>query len=98
MTGGSDSAADTRRDAIVDRVADYLLAHGLDAATLRPLARAADTSDRMLLYYFPDKQALLAAAADRLSQRLIALLAAVPATPQDPCNRCRTRPAKSTCC
>ncbi len=84
MAAGPASEAETRRDQLVDRVADYLLAEGLDAATLRPLARAAGTSDRMLLYYFPDKQALLAAAADRLAQRLMALLAAVPATPQDP--------------
>jgi AcrR family transcriptional regulator len=84
MTGGQASAADARRDALVDRVADYILREGLDAATLRPLARAAGTSDRMLLYYFPDKQALLAAAADRVAERLMALLAAVPATPQPP--------------
>jgi AcrR family transcriptional regulator len=84
MAAGPADPAGTRRDALVDLVADYLLAHGLDAATLRPLARAAGTSDRMLLYYFPDKHALLAAAAARLSDRLIALLAAVPATPQPP--------------
>lgn len=83
-SGGQASAADVRRDALVDRVADYLLHQGIDAATLRPLARAAGTSDRMLLYYFPDKQALLAAAADRVAARLMALLATVPATPQDP--------------
>jgi AcrR family transcriptional regulator len=83
-SGGQASAADARRDALVDRVADYILREGLDAATLRPLARASGTSDRMLLYYFPDKQALLAAAADRVAARLMALLATVPATPQPP--------------
>jgi len=81
MAAGS---SDTRRDDLIDRVADYLLANGLDAATLRPLARAAGTSDRMLLYYFPDKQALLAAAATRLSDRLMAMLDSFPATAQPP--------------
>ena len=84
MAAGPADPADTRRDALVDSAADYLLARGIDATTLRPLARAAGTSDRMLLYYFPDKQALLAAAADRVAARLMALLAGVPATPQDP--------------
>jgi AcrR family transcriptional regulator len=84
MAAGPADEADTRRDTLIDHAADYLLAHGIDATTLRPLARASGTSDRMLLYYFPDKEALLAAAADRLAQRLMALLAAVPATPQDP--------------
>lgn len=81
MAAGS---ADARRDDLIDRVADYLLANGLDAATLRPLARAIGTSDRMLLYYFPDKQALLAAATARIADRLMTLLADVPATPQPP--------------
>jgi len=78
------TANDDRRDALVDRVADYLLAEGLDAATLRALARAVGTSDRMLLYYFPDKAALIAAAADRIAARLVAILDAAPAQPLPP--------------
>lgn len=84
MTAGPADPAETRRDALVDRVADYLLSEGLTAATLRPLARAAGTSDRMLLYYFPDKQTLLAAATARLSTRLMTMLDMVPSTPQPP--------------
>lgn len=78
------TANDDRRDALVDRVADYLLAEGLDAATLRALARVVETSDRMLLYYFPDKAALIAAAADRIAARLVAILDAAPAQPLPP--------------
>jgi AcrR family transcriptional regulator len=84
MAAGPAPQADARRDALVDRVADYLLANGLDAGTLRPVARAVGTSDRMLLYYFPDKQALIAAAVARLSDRLLAVLDSVPATAQPP--------------
>jgi AcrR family transcriptional regulator len=78
------TASEDRRDALIDRVADYLLAEGLDAATLRALARAVGTSDRMLLYYFPDKAALIAAAADRIAARLMAILDAAPAQPLPP--------------
>ena len=48
-----------RREAAIERMADYVLSEGLGAATLRPLAAAAGTSDRMLLYYFADKDELL---------------------------------------
>ena len=68
------SVRDDRREAAIERMADYLLAEGLGAATLRPLAAAAGTSDRMLLYYFADKDELLAATLARVATRMIALL------------------------
>ncbi len=71
-----------RRADILDRLADHVLAEGLAAASLRPLARAAGTSDRMLLYYFPDKAALMAATLSHLAARLQAILAAATAAPQ----------------
>ncbi|MEQ1551295.1 TetR/AcrR family transcriptional regulator [Sphingorhabdus sp.] len=64
------SKTDERRSAIVDRLADHVLAHGLVAASLRPLAKAAGTSDRMLLYYFSDKSELLAATLQRIAERM----------------------------
>lgn len=74
------SRADDRRAELTARLADFLLAEGLDAASLRPLARAAGLSDRMLLYYFHDKAEVIAAALDALAARLLALLS-VPAPP-----------------
>ncbi|MBL8674784.1 MAG: TetR/AcrR family transcriptional regulator [Rhodospirillales bacterium] len=73
--------SEDRRAAIVDRLADFVLAEGLSASSLRPLADAAGTSDRMLLYYFKDKTEIVAAALERISQRLVAVLdaAAAPA-------------------
>lgn len=53
--------ADTRRQQILERLADHVLAHGMQAASLRPLAAAAGTSDRMLLHYFADKEELITA-------------------------------------
>ena len=70
---------DARRDAAIDRMADHLLDAGLANASLRALAAAAKTSDRMLLYYFTDKDALLQATLERIAARLTAMLdAALP--------------------
>ncbi|WP_425230299.1 TetR/AcrR family transcriptional regulator [Sphingomonas sp.] len=61
---------------------DHLLAHGLAGSPLRALAAAAGTSDRMLLYYFADRDELLGVLLDHVATRLHALLATVPLTPQ----------------
>jgi AcrR family transcriptional regulator len=71
---------DDRRDAALDRMADHVLSQGLTGATLRPLAAAAGTSDRMLLYYFGDKNALLTAILERIAARLLADLDATIAS------------------
>jgi AcrR family transcriptional regulator len=68
--------ADDKRDRIVERLADFMIAEGPGAASLRGLAAAAGTSDRMLLYYFKDKDAIVAATLQRAAQRLTATLAA----------------------
>jgi AcrR family transcriptional regulator len=60
---------ENRRAEILNRLADHILAHGLIASSLRPLAKAAGTSDRMLLYYFADKAELIAAALDTITLR-----------------------------
>ena len=73
---------DDRREAAIERMADHVLSEGLGAATLRPLAAAAGTSDRMLLYYFADKDELLTATLDRIAARMIAQLDdAIPVEP-----------------
>jgi AcrR family transcriptional regulator len=61
------------RKLMLDKMSDYVLANGLRQATLRPLARAADTSDRMLIYHFGSKDSVIAALLDHLTQRLTAL-------------------------
>src|SRR5580693_6683546 len=73
-TSMSMSIRDERREAAIERMADHLLLEGLGAATLRPLAAAAGTSDRMLLYYFSDKDELLSATLQRLAARMTAQL------------------------
>jgi AcrR family transcriptional regulator len=76
---------DDRREAAIERMADHVLAEGLAAATLRPLAAAAGTSDRMLLYYFADKDELLTATLARIATRMVAQLdGAIPVEPRRP--------------
>jgi AcrR family transcriptional regulator len=76
---------DDRREAAIERMADHVLSEGVGAATLRPLAAAAGTSDRMLLYYFADKDELLTATLDRIAARMIAQLdGAIPVEPRRP--------------
>jgi len=47
------------KESLLPRLAAHVLAHGLGQASLRPLARAAGTSDRMLIYHFDTKEALI---------------------------------------
>lgn len=74
--------AEDHRAALVERLADYVLEHGLIASSLRPLAKAARTSDRMLLYYFRDKSEIITAVLGQVAARMTALLnARASATP-----------------
>ncbi|TAD80878.1 MAG: TetR/AcrR family transcriptional regulator [Sphingomonadales bacterium] len=47
------------RETLLPRLAAHVLEHGLGGASLRPLARAAGTSDRMLIYHFGNKETLI---------------------------------------
>ena len=48
------------RENLLPLLAAHALEHGLAGLSLRPLAKAAGTSDRMLLYHFASKQQLVA--------------------------------------
>ena len=48
-----------KRAALAQSVAGYLLEHGLAGGGIRSLAKAAGTSDRMLIYYFGSKETLI---------------------------------------
>jgi AcrR family transcriptional regulator len=65
----------------VEKLADYLLAHGLQRVSLRQLAAAAGTSDRMLLHYFANKEELLTAVLVLVAERLVALLESARSEP-----------------
>lgn len=48
------------RETLLPLLAAHVLEHGLGGASLRPLAKAAGTSDRMLIYHFGNKETLIA--------------------------------------
>jgi AcrR family transcriptional regulator len=68
--------AEPRRAEMLEKMADHVLAHGLAASSLRPLAKAAGTSDRMLLYYFADKAEMMTAILSVIAGRIMAAMEA----------------------
>lgn len=68
------SDATAARDRLLPPLAAHVLRHGLNDASLRPLARAAGTSDRMLIYHFGSKEGLIAALLTHLAAEFAALL------------------------
>ena len=55
------SAPSLSRETLLPLMANHVLEHGLEGLSLRPLAKAAGTSDRMLIYHFGSKDALVEA-------------------------------------
>lgn len=52
-------AVQLSRETLLPALAAHVLEHGLGGASLRPLAKAAGTSDRMLIYHFGNKETLI---------------------------------------
>ena len=75
-------AVTDRRDELVAAATAWVLEHGLGGLSLRPLAKALGTSDRMLMYYFGSRDGLVAAISDFAGQQLVAAMPAIdPAHP-----------------
>ncbi len=68
-----------RRAELLEQVTDHVLAHGLIGLTLRPLARAVGTSDRMLIYHFGSRDELVSDVLGLANERAIAAVDALPA-------------------
>ena len=67
------------RTALLSALAGHVLEHGLNTASLRPMAVAANTSDRMLIYHFGSKDALIAELLGYLAHQMAdGLAAALP--------------------
>jgi AcrR family transcriptional regulator len=65
-----------RRQAALEKVAAQVLKVGLRGISLRPLASSIGTSDRMLLYYFSNKDELIAETVRFIAGQLLGLLEA----------------------
>jgi AcrR family transcriptional regulator len=68
-----------RRQELAEAATDYVLEHGLIGLTLRPLAAAIGTSDRMLLYHFRDKDDLVATVLRTSNDRSVTAIRALRA-------------------
>ena len=71
----------TDRDQLLDKVADHVLAHGLIGLSLRPVAAAVGTSDRMLIYHFTSRDTLVSAVVARTTERAVDHVAMLPGSP-----------------
>ncbi|MGI9156447.1 MAG: TetR/AcrR family transcriptional regulator [Marmoricola sp.] len=66
-----------RRQELAEAATDYVLQHGLLGLSLRPLAAAVGTSDRMLLYHFTDKDDLVATVLRTSNDRAVSCIRAL---------------------
>ena len=67
-----------RRAELLDQVTDHVLEHGLVGLTLRPLAAAIGTSDRMLIYHFGSRDGLVSAVVACAGGRSVVAVDALP--------------------
>ena len=59
-----------RREELLDRIVDVLLADGIAEVSLRPLSAAVGSSARLLIYHFGSKEELIAVALERVRARI----------------------------
>jgi AcrR family transcriptional regulator len=71
----------SRPEELLDRVTDHVLEHGLIGLSLRPVAAAAGTSDRMLIYHFKSRDALVSGVVARSTERAVREVEALPGAP-----------------
>ena len=70
-----------QREQLLERVTDHVLEHGLIGLSLRPVAAAVGTSDRMLIYHFTSRDALVSAVVARATERAVTEVNALPGAP-----------------
>lgn len=67
-----------KRDELIESATDHVLEHGLIGLSLRPLAAALGTSDRMLIYHFGSKDELIVAVLAAANERSMAMIRTIP--------------------
>lgn len=74
--------AEAKKQELIQPIMHYLIAHGFADVGLRTLAAVADTSDRMLIYYFETKDALISETLQTIVANLTTQLDALLGTHQ----------------
>jgi AcrR family transcriptional regulator len=59
-----------RREELLEKIVDVLLANGISGLSLRPLADSVGSSARLLIYHFGSKEEMLAFALERVRSRI----------------------------
>ena len=72
------------RSALLERIVDYVHAHGVSELSLRPLAKAVKSSPRVLLYYFKSKEDVLRSVFRETWRALIATIQSVEESDDSP--------------
>lgn len=67
-----------RREVLLAKATDYALSAGLVGLSLRPVAAAVGTSDRMLIYHFGTRDALVSAITTEGCRRAVAAIDSLP--------------------
>lgn len=65
---------DLKKHAILEVLSKYILENGIKIASLRNMAEAASTSDRMLLHYFKDKEEIMTLTLAFITEKFIEIL------------------------
>ncbi|MED1863770.1 TetR/AcrR family transcriptional regulator [Fictibacillus nanhaiensis] len=63
-----------RKQELQEKMSIHILTNGLQSVSLRNLAKAVGTSDRMLLHYYQDKEELMTEVLTQISDNLITIL------------------------
>ena len=65
----SEEGGSGRREMLLAKIVDYVLANGISELTLRGLASAVGSNNRMLLYYFGSRDEIIVAALEGAADR-----------------------------
>lgn len=63
-----------KKEKYIERISEYVLVNGISDSSLKKMAEAALTSDRMLMHYFKDKSEIMVHVLNTLNRQLICLL------------------------
>ena len=76
-TGVRERAAETTRENILRAAIKIFAKHGLDGGSIDQISKAANSHDRMIYYYFGNKEGLFVAALEETYRRFNAAEAAL---------------------
>lgn len=65
---------DVKRQLLIENVANYIIENGIKSSSLRNIAEAISTSNRMLLHYFEDKEELMTVTLEYITNNFLEII------------------------